>query len=65
MPNATDQFVHNQNVKNYSARLLATQGDAQRAMLLTLLAEELTRARQRGWQPTPGSLETRRLHGLD
>lgn len=65
MNNATDQFIHYQNVKNYSAQLLATQGEAQRATLLKLLAEELAHARQRGWQPPPGSLETRRLHGLE
>ena len=65
MTSATDQFVHNQNVKNYSARLHTPQGAIQRAMLLTLLAEELTIARKNGWQPTPGSLEMRRLYGLD
>ncbi len=65
MDNATDQFVHNLNVKNYSTRLLTTQGAVQRAILLRLLAEELNNARQKGWQSAPGSLETRRLHGLD
>jgi hypothetical protein len=65
MDNATDQFVHNLNVKNYSTRLLTAQGAVQRAILLRLLAEELNNARQKGWQSAPGSLETRRLHGLD
>lgn len=65
MTNATDQFIHYQNVKNYSAQLLATQGGTQRAMLLKLLAEELAHARQEGWQPLAGSLETRRLYGLE
>jgi hypothetical protein len=65
MPNATDQFIHDQNVKNYSTRLLTAPGGAQRATLLTLLAEELSNARLMGLRPPPGSLETRRLHGLD
>lgn len=65
MTNATDQFIHYLNVKNYTAQLLAIRGDAQRDTLLQLLADELAHARHMGWQPPPGSIETRRLYGLE
>ncbi|CAN1506637.1 hypothetical protein MCEMIH16_00665 [Caulobacteraceae bacterium] len=65
MTNSTDQFIHDQNVKNYSARLLTTDGGAQRATLLTLLAEELTNARLKGWRLAPGLLDAGRPDALD
>lgn len=65
MTNATDQFIHYLNVKNYTAQLRAMPDDAHRDTLLRLLANELAHARHMGWQPAPGSLETRRLYGLD
>ena len=65
MPDATSQFIHYLNVKNYAAQLLATQDGMERNILLRLLADELAHARQMGWQPAPGSIETRRLYGLE
>ena len=37
-------FVHSQNIKNFKKRLEAPTDDTQRKMLLTLLAEEETKA---------------------
>ncbi|MDP1737747.1 MAG: hypothetical protein Q8L23_09925 [Caulobacter sp.] len=54
MTNATDQFIHYLNVKNYNAQLLATQDGAHRAMLLRLLASELAHGRLMAWKPPPG-----------
>lgn len=65
MTNATDQFIHYLNIKNYTAQLADAGVGGQRDMLLRLLADELAHARHMGWQPSPGSLETRRLYGLD
>lgn len=65
MTNATNQFIHYLNVKNYTAQLLAMPDDAPKDTLLRLLANELALARQMGWQPAPGSIETRRLYGLE
>lgn len=65
MTNATDQFIHYLNVKNYTAQLVGSQSCGQREMLLRLLADELAHARHMGWQPSPGSIETRRLYGLE
>ena len=59
MTNATDQFIHYLNVKNYNVQLLATRNDAHRDMLLRLLAGELAQARHMGWPPLPGAIDTR------
>jgi hypothetical protein len=51
MPDRFDEFIHNENVRNYQRQLL-TSGDAgQRMVLLRLLAEEAARAKRAGWMP--------------
>jgi hypothetical protein len=44
MKTSVKSFVHNENIKNFKKRLEAVTDDAQRRVLLTLLAEEKAKA---------------------
>jgi len=44
---ARDAFVHRQNVANFNQHLRNAADEAQRLMLLSLLAEEMARERAR------------------
>ena len=49
MGTATDEFIHRRNVANYQRLLNASPDAPRRTLLLSLLAEEQTRARAHGW----------------
>lgn len=54
MDKALNEFVHHQNVAFYTRQLRAAPDALSRGMLMTLLAEERTRARSNGWNPLNG-----------
>lgn len=54
MNTALDEFVHHQNVAAYTRQLRAAPDAHCRGMLMTLLAEERSRARSNGWNPLQG-----------
>lgn len=51
MNKALDEFVHHQNVANYTRQLRIAPDAGRRSMLMSLLAEERSRARSNGWNP--------------
>ncbi len=54
MNKTLDEFVHHQNVATYTRQLRAAPDAVSRGMLMTLLAEERSRARSNGWNPLQG-----------
>jgi hypothetical protein len=61
MNTSVKSFVHNENIKNFKKRLEAVTDDAQRRVLLTLLAEEKAKAEPlaKSKQPTQAPREAR------
>lgn len=54
MDKTLNEFVHHQNVAYYTRQLCAAPDVQCRVMLMTLLAEERSRARSNGWNPLHG-----------
>lgn len=52
MRQAQDQFIHRANVINFRRQLTTLPGDAQRKVLMDLIAEECRQGLERGWPPT-------------
>jgi len=51
MPSCHDQFIHDQNVKNFQRQLMGSTDAEQRKLLMALLAEEAAKAKKAGWVP--------------
>ena len=51
MKKKRDEFIHRQNVANYTQMLRNTPDVLRRKMLLSLLAEESAAALSNGWPP--------------
>ena len=51
MDRSAEEFIHRQNVINFTRQLAAVDNEAQRRMLMTLLAEERAKALTSDWSP--------------
>ena len=52
MPNATIEMLHHQKVRYYRHELATAQNGARRTLLLRLMEDAITTARERGWSST-------------
>jgi hypothetical protein len=51
MNRSSEEFMHRQNVINFTRQLAVSEDGQQRLMLMHLLAQERARAAASGWSP--------------
>jgi len=51
MRESQEEFLHRANVANYKRQLAIATDEVQRRLLVKLLADEASSARDRGWAP--------------